>query len=119
MASTDITAEVHEFATLGVTWEQLVASGERLTEWCGTYSADNSAARNYIQMTLSRARDRAARQARGATGPAVTDRQADYITALGGTVTPGMTRSEASTLIESLKARRVGARHGVHGEIWD
>lgn len=124
MASTDITAEITELAALGVTWEQVQATGLRVSEWAGEYSADNSAARYGIARLVSEARDRAARPS-GA--PAVTDRQAAYIQALGGTVTPGMTRSEASALIDSLKshrpavsaARAAGARHGVRGEIWD
>lgn len=124
MASTDITAEITELATLGVTWEQVQATGLRVSEWAGEYTADNSAARYGIARLVSEARDRAARTT--TAGPAVTDRQAAYIETLGGTVTPGMTRREASALIDQLKsrtaasaARAAGARHGVSGEIWD
>lgn len=91
----------------------------------GGYSIGNTGCRFRALLAISETAEQARRMQRRPTPPQITDRQAAYITDLGGTVLPGMTRAEASEVIDMLRsvnavaARATGARHGVHGEIWD
>lgn len=110
----------------GLSAEQIAAIITRCgrRDWMGSYRIANRGAETAARMAVADAKHAAA-----ISEPAVTERQADYITALGGQITPGMSRREASALIDTLKARRLsspaaqaratGARYGVHGEVWD
>jgi len=95
MAQHDLTDLVTRIEAVGGTVDQLLALSN-VARVCGDVIAWNRAAEFQAHSLVERL-EQAAR------GPAITQRQADYITALGGTVTDAMTKAEASTLIDQLK----------------